>query len=105
MNLQDITTEQLKAELKARGYYTDNLWQEADIDTLVENYNEENGTTIELTKYQKQEILDGVLTGDGTMTDINNQLSYFFDDYIDNEGLLGDDIAEDTQDARNLNKY
>lgn len=94
MNIQEFTTEQLKAELKARGYYTDNLWQEADIDTVVENYNEENGTSIELTKYQKQEILDGVLTGDGTMQDVNDQLAYFFDDYVDNEGLIAPEMPE-----------
>ena len=87
MNIQDLTTEQLKAELKARGYYTDNLWQEADIDTLVENYNDENGTSIELDKEDKQYILNEVLSGDGVMTDVNNQLSYCFDDYIEHQGL------------------
>lgn len=75
MELSQITTEQLKAELKARGYYTDNLWQEADIDTLVENYNEENGTSIELDKDAKQYLLNETLSGDGVMTDINDQLS------------------------------
>jgi hypothetical protein len=105
MNLSEITTEQLKAELKSRGYYVDNLWQEADIDTLVENYNSENGTAIELDKDQKQEILHGVLNGDGTMQDVNDQLSYFFDDYIEDNNLVDGDIADDTQDAHNLDKY
>ncbi len=105
MKLQDISTEDLKAELKARGYYTDNLWQEADIDTLVENYNDENGTAIELDKDAKQYILNETLAGDGVMTDINDQLSYAFDNYLEDEGLIEPDIAEDTQDARNLDKY
>jgi hypothetical protein len=105
MKLQDYTTEELKAELKARGYYTDNLWMEGDVDNLIDSYNEENGTNIELTNEDKQYILDSVINGDGVKSDVNEQLSYFFDDYIEENGLNEPDIADDTQDARNLNKY
>ena len=105
MNLKTVSTDDLKAELKSRGFYTDNMWHEADIDTLIESYNEDNEANLQLTSAQKQDILHGVLNGDGVMTDINDQLSYFFDDYIEENGLTEPELDDDTQDARNLDRY
>ena len=104
-NLKTISTEDLKAELKARGFYTDNLWQEADIDTLVENYNEDNEANLQLTSAHKQDILRSVLNGGGCMQNINDELSNMFDNYIEENGLNEPGLDDDTQDARNLDKY
>jgi hypothetical protein len=49
-NLNEISSNDLREELKRRGYYTDNLWQIADVQN---NYDVDDDTAYE--------ILDGTL--------------------------------------------
>jgi hypothetical protein len=44
-NLNEISSNDLREELKRRGYYTDNLWQIADVQN---NYNVDDDTAYEI---------------------------------------------------------
>jgi hypothetical protein len=44
-NLKDISSNDLREELKKRGYYTDNLWQIADVQN---NYDVDEDTAYEI---------------------------------------------------------
>jgi hypothetical protein len=55
-NLNEVSSNDLREELKRRGYYTDNLWQIADVQN---NYDVDEDTAYE--------ILDGALQNDWTI--------------------------------------
>ena len=60
-NLNEVSSNDLREELKRRGYYTDNLWQIADVQN---NYDVDEDTAYE--------ILDGALQNDWTIEAIFN---------------------------------
>lgn len=53
IDLKEVSSNDLREELKLRGYYTDNLWQ---IDDVLNNYDVDDDTAYE--------ILDGTLQND-----------------------------------------
>lgn len=65
------STEDLKIELEKRGYFTENLWSVYDIGEHLESYNQENGTTKNLSQEQCMKILSNALTNEYTMEQIH----------------------------------
>lgn len=62
--MENLTTEQLLAELGKRGYVTDGLWNITDVEMELDVYNEENGTSHTLTDEEKMDIVTDTLMSD-----------------------------------------
>jgi hypothetical protein len=74
-----ISTNDLKHELKIRGYYTDNLWQIDDVRSAIESINEEREENLhipEMSADEMQDVLNSVLNGDPIMTEINETINW-----------------------------
>jgi hypothetical protein len=57
--MENLTDQQLKAELSKRGYFTDNLWSVEDVKSKFD-----------VTDDEAQEVLERSLTNDATMEQI-----------------------------------
>ena len=62
--MENLTTEQLLAELGKRGYVTKGLWNTTDVEMELDVYNEENGTSHTLSDEEKMAIVTDALTDD-----------------------------------------
>ncbi|MFA6087465.1 hypothetical protein [Mucilaginibacter sp.] len=80
--LKEFTTEELKTELEARGYHTANLWQIGDVEAKLEEYNEDNGTTISISEEDKMEVLVRAFNNDATYSQIWESIEYELDELI-----------------------
>jgi hypothetical protein len=79
-DLAKFTDEQLRAELKSRGYYVENLWTLDDVQTALDDYNQENKTDHELEPEVMFTILEEAVSSDYVKSHINGEIG----DYVEN---------------------
>ena len=69
--LNSFTDGELQEELERRGYVLDTIWCIDDADQFVNDYNEQNHTTITLSPEELREAVKFGIGCDSVMTDIN----------------------------------
>lgn len=72
--MENIQIEKAKEVLRKAGYYVDNLWHIDDVTSKLDDYIIPEGE--ELDEYDKQNILDSILTSDFTVSNINESIEY-----------------------------
>lgn len=91
MELTNISTEDLKLELERRGYATQSIWQNADVDIKLEEINQsriEDGLPIvELIDDEKNSIMVDAMGNDFVMGAIWDTIEYCIDEYIEENNL------------------
>lgn len=84
--MENLTTDQLLAELAKRGYVTDGLWTITDAEMELDYYNEINGTDHKLSNEQKMDIVTDALLDDTIVERmyqmIGNKISDIFNNAI-----------------------
>lgn len=84
--MENLTTDQLLAELAKRGYVTDGLWTIVDAEMELDVYNENNGTSHTLTDEEKMDIVTDTLMSDTIVERmyeiIGNKISDIFNNAI-----------------------
>lgn len=81
--LIEYSDKELQEELERRGYCTSSLWCDEDVQSCIDDYNEEHSTSYEIEMSAKMQILNEIFGTEGDKSSLNEEINDKVIDYIE----------------------